>query len=276
MVAMVESKGTKEKLVMVNNQVMIQNGVVVNNPFSHRLEMSHAAQWLIENQTQVKKKLGYWFRELYVYAYGGNVEDCFGYALDYFTESKRRAFRKGYFGKDSTYSVKNYCLSQLYYVVQNYRKRLREIEVYSIVTSGEMESSRNGIIDETLSDRQELTVDDKAISRDIALWDEKFEWLMDYESYFLEKNYKDFDIEGYLIYMYLHVHSEVFSEQVEYVAKKIGESVELVCLVTDDFRIDVHNRNEDAMNLLVDIQEMIEAVKNGWSPIRLRMLEEAE
>lgn len=265
-----EEVETKETLIMANNLVVIQNGVIVNNPFSQRLEMSHATQWLVENQVQVKKKIGYWFREMYVYAYGGNVEDCFGLAIDYFTESKRRAFRKGYFGKESTYSVKNYCLSQLKYVVQNYVKSLRAVEVSSIVTSGEMEGSRNGVIDETISDKEQLSVDELAIARDIELWDEQFQWLMDYEDYFLDKNYKPFDLEGYLMYMYLNVQSEDIETHAEYVAKKIGESVELVRLVTADFRRDVMKRDTIAMELLSDIGNMVEAVKCGWKPKRIR------
>lgn len=263
-------RGEKVSLLMANGCVVIQNGVITNNPFVYRLDKSQVSQWMVTNRANVMSKIRYWFREMHVNMYGGNEDDCFGYAVDYFTENKRRAFRKSYFGRESTYDVRNYCYSQLKFIVQNYIKDLNGgLKVNSIVNTDEMENTRNGVVDETIAINQ-MTVEDMVLHSDVQLWDDHYEWLSEYKEYFLDKNYKDFDIIGYLTYMYLDVQGGNFEEQLLHVAKKIGESVELVALVTDDFRQDVVNKDNDAVDVLNAIIELVEAVKHGWKPIILR------
>lgn len=267
------SEAPKDKFLMANNIIVIQNGSIVNNPFSHRLELSHTSQWMVANKKAVTSRIGYWFREMYVASYGGNVDDCFGYAIDYFTESKRRAFRKSYFGKESTYDVRSYCFSQLKYIVQNYLKELRGgVDIQSFVTSDEMEAvgKRYGVVEETIARTLQVSVEDQAINQDYLAWDAEYDWLEDYEDYFTDKNYKKFDIVGYLTYMYLDVQEENIEDHVKYVAQKIGESVEMIALVTDDFRRDVIKKEDRAIDLLKEISGLVGAVKTGWKPKRIR------
>lgn len=278
MLAMVETDGKISNYggtTMANNNVIIRNGVIVNNPFSQRLEMSHTAQWMIQNKSLVMSKIWFWFEEFYATSYGGNAEDCFGYGIDYFTESKRRAFRKSYFGRDTTYDVSKYCLSQVRYIVLNYLKDMNNgLELQFIVNSDEKEMVRHGVVEETMNNPDEMCTEDLIESRDIAMWDERYEWLEEYILYFTNKNYKTFDVMGYLTHMYLDVNDEdidgYIDDHIINVGNKIGESVDMITLVTDDFRRDVNKRDEDALELLALITELVGAVKVGWKPKILR------
>lgn len=259
----------KVRVLLANDIIVIQNGVITNNPFIFRLEKSLTSQWMIANRKKVIGRIKFLFREYYGEGYGGNIDDCFGYAVEYFMKSKRRAFRRMYFGQESTYDVQQYCFSQLKYIVRNYLKDINgKLVVQPIVNADEKESSRGGMVDETLAIDQ-MCVEDKVLVRDIKMWDEQFEWLRDYESYFKDKNYKDFDIMGYLAYMYFDVQEDI-ETHANHVAKMIGESVELIALVTSDFKEDVSRQEDRAIELLTDIKELVQASKHGWKPKVLR------
>ena len=262
--------GKNVTIVQANDVVVIQNGIITNNPFIFRLEKSITSQWMIENRGKVLSRISFYFREYYGVGYGGNEDDCFGYAVDYFMESKKRAFRPSYFGHATTYSVEQYCLSHLKYIVRNYLKGLNGgLNVQAIVTTGEKEICRGGLVDETLEIDQ-LSVEDMVLIRDVEMWDEQFEWLMEYEDYFLDKNYKDFDIMGYMAHMFFDVIHDTIEEHATYVAEQINESVELIRLVTEDFRLDVAQKEDVAVEMLQEIKVLLEETKNVWKPKYIR------
>lgn len=265
-----KESGNGVKIVQANDNVVIQNGTIANNPFIFRLEKSTTSQWMIANKSKVLNRIMYYFREYNGAGYGGNADDCFCYAVDYFMESKKRAFRKSYFGKETTYNVEQYCLTLLKYSVRNYLNELNGgLNIQSIVTAEERGERRGGCVDETLAIDQ-LSVEEQVMERDIDMWDEQFDWLMEYEGYFKDKNYKEFDIKGYLAYMYFDVNHIDIKDHVEHVAKSIGESVDLVKLVTQDFRIDVVNKDDVAVELLNEIKTMVKETRNGWKPKIIR------
>lgn len=271
-------------MLMVNDCVFIQNGKIAGNPFYFRLDNSEAVHWILSNEDVVRKKIKFWFSELGLLNNGGNVDDCLSFAVKDFIENRSKVFKKNFFGKDSTYSVENYCLTLIKYCVQNYAKDLKDklANQISLGTTNEAESSKSVVVEETLANYNQTAVDEYIVNTDFTEYDEKFSWLYDYQKYFLDKKYKKFNIMNYLVYMYFDINKveddtvNFIDGQIKYVAKKLGEPESLIKLVTNDFRKDVENGNVMALDVYEIIGELVDATKFGWKPKLLLDLEEEE
>ncbi|KTF59830.1 hypothetical protein [Bacillus amyloliquefaciens] len=259
-------------LIVANGTVVVANGIIRNNPFSSKIVMSEATQWMIRNEDVVKKSIWYWFRHCKVS--GGNVDDCFEYGLNYFIEKKKRAFRKFYFGKESSYGIENYVLSSIRNVVQEYRSRMNDgHKVVPFVTSEETDQfgAAVGKVEETVGSDTIVETGEMVVESDEKYWDERFEWLaVSFQQFVEDRQYKVFSVEDYLYYMFLRVDTADIEKHRDTVAKKCGESKDLIKMVTRDFQMEVRDGKEYAADMLVLIKELLDGVQAGWKPLHIR------
>lgn len=268
------------KTLVANDCVFIQNGLIAGNPFVHRLDSSKTAQWMITHKKEVMKLIKYWIREFGLSNAGLNAEDCFAYSLTYFIENKSKEFRKSYFGKGTNYTIRNYLHVNLRFCIHNYIKQYIKNPDKNIIVSNnssdfEKNNTRFKVIEDNLTKKEDVY--ENLFQDNYVELDKKFDELIEFEDYFTEKGYKNFDLLGYIAFMYFNVdnynaenNSDLINSQIEYVAEKIGESKQLIQLITHDFKKDYYNKNPKAIRLLRKISSLVDSMKTGWKPDIIR------
>lgn len=96
---------------LINNVIVMRDGVILDNPFYKRKLNSRVITWLIKYQSEVKKYISRFFNN----QRGVNLDDAFSFVLDYFLTSKNRDFKVNYF-EDENYSIESY----IYYLLSNH------------------------------------------------------------------------------------------------------------------------------------------------------------
>lgn len=270
--------GEKEKfldnsqVVAINHNVLILGGRIINNPFAKKMNHTEAVHWVINNENMVKNRIRGLFREYNVTSQGGNVGDCFGKAIDYFSKPEN-AFKKDYFGKNTSYTVKDYCLKNIQYIVKGYLKTLIEKNPVSLLTTDEFEGKGygRGVLESTLADKKnsglsieenlDILNDEEHMIHDAVFFD-----LYKHGVYFISQGYKPFDIYKYVEHMYLNIEDHVYKDidkHIKIVASRTGEPEDFIRLLMDDLK---ENKDDElAKDFLNDIYMLVRAkAEFGW------------
>lgn len=274
----VDLSGSRETSLVANDKVIVNEGKILHNLFSYRLDNSEASQWMIANEKEVKGVIRKRFRDYGVH--GGDVDDCYDKIIHEFNSRPDLEFNKNHFGEGTDYKIREYILNRVKYSVQQYRNKLNDgHKVVPFITNDESDYYF-GKVDETMEDTNEITVSDKVVESDTEYWDTLFMDLMDIFDSFIEKRlYREFDKELYMIYMYLEVdefdnEKEInktdLDSHIMRVAKRCRESDDLVRTVNEDVSDAVRNEDIDGIDMLGIIQELLEGKNYGWKPKRIR------
>src|SRR5699024_1492269 len=236
--------------IIVNDTVFVTGGEIMNNPFSIRLENSEAAQWVIQNEKIVKNSIKSRFRTKGIA--WGNVDDCYDLLLNEFNTKTKLQFNKNYFGEDTGYGIAEFVLNRIKYIVLRYRKEIEETKTTPLLTQAESDYYY-GEIEENFA-REETSEIDVYVESDFGYWDELYDGLLVmFDGFLLDRSYKEFDYEKLVYYMYLDVgdvgKKVNVENQYKRVAKKIGESVELVETVVEDMIVAVKENDEDGTQI---------------------------
>lgn len=280
-----------KKTLIINDCVIIQDGYIVDNPFIYSLESSKTIRWILKNKPYVTNLIMYWFREYGLNNVGLNVEDCFSYVINFFISDGKKEFI--YFESDNGFksSIKKYVSLQIKYCVHNYIKEFfKEPQATSNATDSENQSTATDT--EIKNTKQYYNANSTDYYSELysskekfAELDEKFNNLANYKRYFELKGFIDFDFLSYIGFMYFYVEnienpkenkSKFLFKQYQNVANILEVDVELVKLVTEEFKSDVYNRNRIAKRLFQEIAYLVDHIKLGWKPKCVTKLEEAK
>lgn len=262
----------KDKNYVVNEEVYIVRGVILDNPFVKRIENGEAIFWMLRNQRKVQAVIAQRFKEQGVI--GGVVSDCFNTLLNNFVTREELTFNKNYFGKNTEYTVGEYVLNRVKYAVKQYKKTISKDvgKGVPLLTSKEVESYI-GIADEVIAG--DLTVED-VIERDFGYWDALFEDLVSKFEVFLRKRiYKTLDYELVIANLYFNVveRNELELEKhYKEVAENSKESLEVITTIVEDMSKAVKEGDELGNNILRVIQELLRGISYGWRPEVVRNL----
>lgn len=258
----------------VNDEVVMHNGRILHNEFSVRIENSEASQWVIMNESEVKSVIVKRFREFGVL--GGNVEDCFDMIIYEFNTRPELQFNKNYFGKDSSYHIREYILNRIKYMVQHYRNNLNDKHDVVPFINNEETKYHVGKMEETMSSNTYMETSEAVIETDNTYWDSIYDSLIEtFKDFVGERSYREFDHKGYINYMYLLTgdfkRKNDLEEHYHYVAEYCGESIELIRLVSKDIVDSVKMQDADGLYMLEAIQELVKGKSYGWMPKSLRV-----
>lgn len=254
------------------NKIFISRGIILDNNFSNKLENSEAAQWMVQHMKRVKATITRHFIDNGVL--GGNVDDCFDMIMDEFNTRKDLQFNENHFGLDTGYQIKEYVLNRIGYMVQLYRNEVNK-KPQPLLNSDETEYYL-GQDEERLGDTRQVVKDVEGfIESDEEYWDDLFSKLLqDFTRFLKLHEYVEFDVELFIIHMYLDI--DELGERVDLdnhfmkVSKVSGLSVELVEMVTRDLQRSVEKNHIEALDILTHLTEIVGGKKFGWVPKRMR------
>lgn len=259
--------------LMVNDVVIINEGKILHNIFSVRLDNSEAAQWVISNESEIKAGINRRFREFGVW--GGNVDDCYDMIIHEFNSRPDLQFNKNHFGKNSNYQIREYILNRIKFMVQHYRNNLNDRHsVVPFVNNAEA-NYYMGTVEETMSNTTIMETSETVVETDTVYWDDQMDnLLLSFKEFVNDRSYRKFSHEDFLVNMYLNVekfnHRQDLETHYQRVADVCNESIELVRLVVKDLADAVKSQDEDGMYILGTIQELLEGKKYGWIPKNIR------
>lgn len=287
----VEQMFLNNDLILVNDTVIIQNGLILGNPFFLKLNSNSTLEWVVKHKNTVYNLIGFWLKQFNFSNSGIDIDDCFDSIVQFFMENPEKEFKENFFGENSTYTIKEYVKYCVKLCVMNYIKNYlsERKNIVSKATSSETLAYLEDNIYFAGYDSNEmenisynLEPSEKDTHEKFLEFDVLFDSLSNYNKYFSEKGYKEFDVLGYFTYMYFDVekdkekqkensNSELISNQVLYTASKINESKELVSMVTADLKSDYLKRNREAKKILNTIRTLVSALsETGWKPEILR------
>lgn len=256
--------------LVVNNEVYIVRGKIIDNPFSRRIENSEAAFWILSNRTRVEQSIARHFMTTSVF--GGNLDDCFNLLLNEFNTRVDLEFNRNYFGKDSGYTVGEYVINRVKHVVQKYKNLLLKEETVPLLTTEESERHGYGVIEEVVGGEKRV---EDIVEEDFVYWDGMFNELIYHFTAFLdERHYREMCHERIVTNLYFNVQE--FGAQVnvqshyEQVAEKCSEPVEVIETIMEDMKKAVKERDFHGREILNRVQELIGGKNFGWKPPLLR------
>lgn len=262
----VDGKG----IILVNDDVYIVKGKILDNPFVRKIENSEAVFWILNNQDRVNAHIKRRFWDYGVI--GGDVDDCFNMMVNEFNTRIDLQFNKNYFGEDTGYTVEEYVLNRVKHMVYKYKNKLAKEESVPLLTTDEVESFKYGVAEEVVTG--DITVED-IIEQDLDYWDDLFYDLVDKFLEFLQsKLYKELDYELVMTHLYFNVGGKGndVDQQKHYerVAELSGETVDVIVTIVEDMVLAVKEGDLLGTDILRIIQELLEGKKYGWRPFILR------
>lgn len=255
--------------IVTYGDLIIKEGNILGNDFSYNINNSQASLWIINNASKVKSTLSWHMKKTKVV--GGDVEDCYNFAIYYFLDNREREVVLNFFGDDSNYDVEKYCMSNLKFVVFNYKNSLQKVRganVANLIDTEEMEkytvfgSNTNQLTyDNSLTKSGDY--EDPSTHKDYVELKEglKRELLM-YDTYFKDKGYIIFDVLNYFAYLFFNAEmlevieeesgdKESFREGITVsVANRLGMSKDLSRIVYDELTKGVKKGEEDESDIL--------------------------
>lgn len=273
------TKLSDNESVIINNGLLVADGVIPNNPFKSILTHTSAVKWIIENRDLVIGNIRTLHKSLHELPYTEmDVLETYGSALDYFSDPVRE-FRSDYFeGKGESrgaYNIAQYCMTHLKYVVLNYKKQTlmarMEIGEVSLLNTSEYESYGGGVVESTVSSSSsgiptvEESLDHLLNDEDYQRYDKIYYDLSRHRAYYDQFDYGEFNVADYIREMYLDVHYDDIKEQQEHVSNTLGMSLDLVRYLFNDFRRECLAGEFLALDLYEDIAELIQGKKEGWN-----------
>lgn len=254
--------------VVTYGDLIIKDGNVLGNVFSYNINNSMASMWIIENPLKVKGAITKYMNSIKVV--GGDTEDCYNFAIYYFLDNRGREIVLNFFGTDTDYDVEKYCMSNLKFVVYNYKNSLKKVRgdnTSNLIDNEEMEryttfggNTSQMTYDNSMTKSGDFgdpsTLRDEEMLRKTL----KSELLM-FDSYFKKKGYVVFDVLNYLSYLFFNAENlerildesedkESFRSGITVeVANRLGMSKDLSRMVFDDLTKGVKNGEEDELDI---------------------------
>lgn len=233
----------KEGKVYTYGDLIIKDGEIVGNEFSYNIGSSQASTWVINNESKVMNRIGYYLRVLNVA--GGDKEDCFNYAIYYFLDKKEREVVLNFFGEGTDYGIGKYCMSNLKFAVYGYKNNINKVRgegtTYLIDTKDTEERGQGYSIEDITYDNSisdDAYADPLQVVEFKELKDQFKEDMLGYASYFKGEGYKVFDILNVFSYLFYNIgqQEEILAQDknslrkgmFEWTASQTGESKYLI------------------------------------------------
>lgn len=256
---------------VANGEVVIANGRIQGNPFARQMHSSMAVQWMLQNQERVTARIG---AVLHAHGVqGGDCQDCFDFALEYFTDRDSRVFRKNFHGKGTGYSVGAYVMGNLNYIVETYRNKVvpKDVTVMPMIREDEAERNFAGKLGDAITKSTDKTPEAMLALRDVEYWDNYFEGVMDWFMEHVEAySYTEFPYEKFVYSMFLHARSVDKREQLRSTAEICGMGKALSEYVLKNIDNDKNKNKPWVVPFVEGILELLEARKLGWKPKSIR------
>lgn len=243
-----------------NEEVVIRNGLIINNPFVKKIIIPNTVIWIFSNQMDVIKLSKFWLNQFN--AYYVNVNDVLGYIIDYFYNGED--FKKNLSYSDSDYNIGSYVIGKLKYIIQTYIKEIEYIK--PILDKSEINSGFIGSYNELYTyDTSTMELDEETLEY-FEYLNEIFNDLDDYKDYFISYGYIAFNIKEFIFYSFLDSTDKKYSKEdkIEYVSSKMNVPKELVSSIFKDMKKLYSKKNRVILNLYEDIEELLIGCKNGW------------
>lgn len=272
----------REQGIYTYGDLIIKDGQIIGNPFSYNVNNSQASLWIINNREKVISMISRYISALRVH--GGDAEDCYNYAIYYFLDRRDREVVLNFFGDESGYNVEKYCMSNLKFVVYNYKthvQKMRGAHTINLVDNEEMENYQTyGTNMNQLTNKQSLSssndyADPYHFEGNDQMAKDFYNEIMMYTDYFEKQGYAVFDVMNFLSYLFFHSHEIIDeTEQAEnkehfrrilvgFVASKLNMSEDLARLVYDDFIQGVRKQDELASDLFEVINRYVDLGLKG-------------
>lgn len=230
--------------------LIIKDGVIIDNPFSYSISSSQASMWVIAHEDKVKPAIS---KYLKTYNIAGDVEDCYNYVIHYFIEKNSREYIFNYFGDEfNGYDISMYCMSNIQFAVLGYKHSITKVrgkDTISLVTGEEYEDNQGGGAIETKLSSDSVSQfsgyvrdslpDESLVKRSLS---KDFINEIKYFIYYFETNgFKAFDVLKFLDLFFFNIDelkltSDKKKSHIENVSKELGESELLIKSLFDLFQ----------------------------------------
>ncbi|PGT90149.1 hypothetical protein [Bacillus thuringiensis] len=256
---------------VANGEVVIVDGRIQNNPFAKQMRSSMAVQWMLQNQGRVNARLGKLIHDYGIQ--GGDYQDCFDFAIEYFTDRDSRVFRKNFHGKGTSYNVGAYVVSNLDNVVKSYQSKLmpKDVKVVPMLNADESERNFSGQLGESITKDTDITPEVTLTLCDVEYWDNYFLGIMDWFMEHVEEySYTPFAYEEFVYYMFMQNRHNDLQEQLLSSAMYCGMGKALAEYVLKNITLDRERKKKWVTPFVRGIVELLDAVKLGWKPKSMR------
>lgn len=261
-------------MIVVNDTVFMQDGKIIGNPFKNNKVYTDTVFWILENRPKVELSIRFWIGQFGLYNRGVNIDDCFHITLDYFINDESLDFDENYFKGDAEIQIEG--VSESEYNILSFIHRYTRFAVHSWLSDNKHSNNSNDLLQEHLTSGEDvyfendfiLDIEDKKLNT-------KFNELIKYKEYFMEKGFIDFDFLEFIGYYFFDVidesdktkNSVIIKNQCKRTAKNMNVSYELIELIVDSMKKDFLLRKQEILDLAVDLEYLIKESSGGWKPL---------
>lgn len=271
-----------EGTYVIGNVVQMKDGFIQDNPFSKRVGSCLAAHWLIENQELAKSKIREVMREQRLGVH--EVDECFDYAVYFFSEKEERDFNPDYFGDEAseTYSIDIYCLYKLKMIVYEYRNEMKkrlnsEVHLVDDIDKEDGEKVPKKCISYDILAKASFDEEKENYGFNEILEFEELQEIFDIDLPYYTQQFRilgmnNFDFRSYVYHMFLSEEPQLDGfnlkeESVVKIAKALGMTPSALKKINRIIKETVKKRSDLFGELPMILDRLIQGKLKGWKPI---------